>query len=153
MTAAIVHRPGAVVRIGPVSAVVRWRQVLVPAVGAVVLVLLSAVSLGRGDFPIGLADVLRAMAGVGDPGQQFVVRELRAPRIVVGLLVGAALGVAGALFQTVGPQRARLARRAGHQPGRLGRGGGGDRARRRRRWASRWPRWPARCSPAPSCSG
>ena len=60
----------------------------------------SAVSLGRGDFPIGLADVLRALAGVGDPGQQFVVRELRAPRIVVGLLVGAALGVAGALFQT-----------------------------------------------------
>ena len=71
-----------------------------PAVGAVVLVLLSAVSLGRGDFPIGLADVLRAMAGLGDPAQQFVVRELRAPRIVVGLLVGAALGVAGALFQT-----------------------------------------------------
>jgi ABC-type enterobactin transport system permease subunit len=100
VTAAIVHRPGAVVRIGPLSAVVRWRQVLVPAVGAVVLVLLSAVSLGRGDFPIGLADVLRAMAGVGDPGQQFVIRELRAPRIVVGLLVGAALGVAGALFQT-----------------------------------------------------
>ena len=46
-------RPGAVVRIGPLSAVVRWRSVLVPAVGAVVLVLLSALSLGRGDFPIG----------------------------------------------------------------------------------------------------
>ena len=44
--------------------------------------------------------MLRALAGVGDPGQQFVIRELRAPRIVVGLLVGAALGVAGALFQT-----------------------------------------------------
>lgn len=29
-----------------------------------------------------------------------MVRELRAPRIAVGLLVGAALGVAGALFQT-----------------------------------------------------
>jgi iron complex transport system permease protein len=93
-------RPGAVVRIGPLSAVVRWRSVLVPVVGAVVLVLLSAVSLGRGDFPIGLADVLRALVGIGDPGQQFVIRELRAPRIVVGLLVGAALGVAGALFQT-----------------------------------------------------
>ena len=100
MTTATVARPGAVVRLGPLSAVVRTRQVLVPAVGAVVLVLLSALSLGRGDFPIGVADVLRALAGLGNPGQQFVVRELRAPRIVVGLLVGAALGVAGALFQT-----------------------------------------------------
>jgi ABC-type enterobactin transport system permease subunit len=100
LTAAAVHRPGRVVRIGPLSAVVRWRQVAVPAVGAAVLVLLCALSLGRGDFPIGVADVLRAMAGLGDPGRQFVVRELRAPRIVVGLLVGAALGVAGALFQT-----------------------------------------------------
>ena len=102
MTAGLahVHRPGRGVRLGPASAVVHWRQAMVPAVGGVVLVLLSAVSLGRGDFPIGIADVLRAMAGLGDPGRQFVVRELRAPRIVVGLLVGAALGVAGALFQT-----------------------------------------------------
>jgi ABC-type enterobactin transport system permease subunit len=97
-TAAV--RPGVVVRLGPLSAVVRWRSVLVPAIGTIVLVLLAAVSLGRGDYPIGLTDVLRALVGVGDPGQQFVIRELRAPRIVVGLLVGAALGVAGALFQT-----------------------------------------------------
>ena len=93
-------RPGVVVRIGPVSALLRWRAVLVPAAGAVLLLLISAVSLGRGDFPIGVAEVLRSLAGIGDPASQFVVRELRAPRIVVGLLVGAALGVAGALFQT-----------------------------------------------------
>ena len=87
-------------RVGPVSCVVRWRAVVVPAAGAGLLLLLSTLSLGRGDFPIGVADVLRGLAGTGDPAQQFVVRELRAPRIVVGLLVGAALGVAGALFQT-----------------------------------------------------
>jgi iron complex transport system permease protein len=100
VTATAVRRSGAVLRIGPLSAVLRCRPVLVPAVGALALVLLSAVSLGRGDFPIDLPDVLRAMAGIGDPAHQFVIRELRAPRIVVGLLVGAALGVAGALFQT-----------------------------------------------------
>jgi ABC-type enterobactin transport system permease subunit len=88
------------VRVGPVSGVLRWRQLTVPVVALVVLVLLSAVSLGRGDFPIGIADVLRTLVGLGEKAQEFIVLELRAPRIVVGLLVGLALGIAGALFQT-----------------------------------------------------
>jgi len=88
------------VRVGPVSGVVRWRHLVVPIAAAAVLVLLSAVSLGRGDFPIGLGDVLRTLAGLGEKTQEFIVLELRAPRIVVGLLVGLALGIAGALFQT-----------------------------------------------------
>jgi ABC-type enterobactin transport system permease subunit len=72
----------------------------VPVAATAVLVLLSAVSLGRGDFPIGILDVLRTLVGLGEGAQDFIVLELRAPRIVVGLLVGLALGVAGALFQT-----------------------------------------------------
>jgi iron complex transport system permease protein len=88
------------VRVGPASGVLRWRQLVVPAVALVVLVLVSAVSLGRGDFPIGVADVLRTLVGLGEKAQEFIVLELRAPRIVVGLLVGLALGIAGALFQT-----------------------------------------------------
>jgi iron complex transport system permease protein len=88
------------VRLGPVSGAVRWRALAVPLVAAVLLVLLAAVSLGRGDFPIGLVDVLRTLVGLGEGAQNFIVLELRAPRIVVGLLVGLALGVAGALFQT-----------------------------------------------------
>jgi ABC-type enterobactin transport system permease subunit len=93
-------RPGTAVRIGPVSGVVRLRQVAVPVITFVVLVLLSAVSLGRGDFPIGVPDVLRTLVGLGEGAQPFIVLELRAPRVAVGLLVGLALGVAGALFQT-----------------------------------------------------
>jgi ABC-type enterobactin transport system permease subunit len=88
------------IRVGPASAIVRWRHVAVPLAAAAVLVLLSAASLGRGDFPIGLGDVLRTLAGLGEKTQEFIVLELRAPRIVVGLLVGLALGVTGALFQT-----------------------------------------------------
>jgi iron complex transport system permease protein len=88
------------VRVGPASAILRWRHLAVPLAAAAVLVLLSAASLGRGDFPIGLGDVLRTLAGLGEKTQEFIVLELRAPRIVVGLLVGLALGVAGALFQT-----------------------------------------------------
>jgi len=88
------------IRVGPVSGIVRRRHLVVPLAAAAVLVLLSAISLGRGDFPIGLGDVLRTIAGLGEKAQEFVVLELRAPRIVVGLLVGLALGIAGALFQT-----------------------------------------------------
>lgn len=87
-------------RVGPVSMVVRWRQVAVPLVALVVLVLVSALSIGRGDYPIGIPDVLRTLAGLTEGPQNFIVLQLRAPRVVVGLLVGLALGVAGALFQT-----------------------------------------------------
>ena len=89
-----------VVRIGPVSGRVRWRHLVVPVAATAVLVLLSAVSLGRGDFPIGIVDVLRTLVGLGEGAQDFIVLDLRAPRIVVGLLVGLALGVAGQI--TVG---------------------------------------------------
>ncbi len=94
------ERPRHTVRVGPVSATYRPRQLAVPAIAAVVLVLLAALSIGRGDFPISLAEVLRVLAGQGDSAQQFIVWELRAPRIIVGVLVGAALGLSGALLQT-----------------------------------------------------
>jgi ABC-type enterobactin transport system permease subunit len=89
-----------VIRVGPVSGRLRWRHMIVPVAAFAVLVLLSAVSLGRGDFPIGIPDVLRTLVGLGKGAQGFIILELRAPRIVVGLLVGLALGIAGALFQT-----------------------------------------------------
>ncbi|SCX44152.1 iron complex transport system permease protein [Klenkia marina] len=88
------------VRIGPFSGVVRTRQLLVPVVALVAVVVVSAVSMGRGDYPIGVVDVLRTLVGLGDPTQQFIVTELRAPRVVVGVLVGLALGLSGALIQT-----------------------------------------------------
>ena len=100
MTTDALVRPGTAVRIGPVSGIVRWRQVTVPVATLAVLVLLSAVSLGRGDFPIGVPDVLRTLVGLGEGTNDFIVLQLRAPRVAVGLLVGLALGIAGAVFQT-----------------------------------------------------
>ncbi|MGY1742266.1 MULTISPECIES: FecCD family ABC transporter permease [unclassified Blastococcus] len=94
------RRGTTVVRIGPASARIRWRQLVVPLTAAVALVLVSAVSLGRGDFPIPVTEVLRTLVGLGEGSSEFIVLELRAPRIVVGVLVGLALGLAGALFQT-----------------------------------------------------
>ena len=88
------------VRVGRVSARFRWRSVVVPGVALVVVVLLAAVSLGRGDYPLGVADVLHTLVGAGEASQRFIVLELRAPRTLVGVLVGLAFGLAGALFQT-----------------------------------------------------
>jgi iron complex transport system permease protein len=89
------------VRLGPFSVVWRPRTVLVLGIGLVVLVLGMTLNIGRGDFPISVGDVLSVLAGGGDPGQRFIVLDLRLPRSLTGLLVGAALAVAGAITQSI----------------------------------------------------
>ncbi|WP_423247249.1 FecCD family ABC transporter permease [Streptomyces decoyicus] len=78
----------------------------VPAV--VVGVVLLAVALaagialiGSGDYPMTPGEVIGTLTGGGNAGQVFIVQDLRLPRVLVGLLVGAAFGIAGAVFQTV----------------------------------------------------
>jgi iron complex transport system permease protein len=88
-------------RLGPVSAVWRPRTAAVVGGGLVLLVLVGAISVGRGEYPIALGDVLRVLAGAGSRGETFVITELRLPRVLCGVLVGAALGVAGAITQGV----------------------------------------------------
>ncbi|GGP70852.1 ABC transporter permease [Streptomyces variabilis] len=68
---------------------------MVLALGASVLL------VGTGDFPMSAADVLTTLVGQGSEGQEFIVTELRLPRVLVGLLVGASLGIGGALFQAI----------------------------------------------------
>lgn len=91
----------AVLRAGPISVAVRPRTALVGVVLAVLGVLVLALSISRGDFDISVAEVLAVLAGGGEDGQRFVVLGLRMPRALTGLLVGFALGVAGALSQAV----------------------------------------------------
>lgn len=79
---------------------------------ALLLVVLAAVLLGvsQGSQPISLAATLRALwhglsgaaLGSGPLGSQdVIVWQLRFPRVVLGLLVGACLGLCGAAFQGV----------------------------------------------------
>ncbi|QRY42080.1 iron chelate uptake ABC transporter family permease subunit [Microbacterium hominis] len=56
-------------------------------------------SLMIGSNPIGARDVLAVLSGGGSPDIRYVVAELRVPRTVAGLVVGVALGAAGALIQ------------------------------------------------------
>ncbi|MFD5659471.1 FecCD family ABC transporter permease [Streptomyces hirsutus] len=86
---------------GGLSLRVDVRTLVVGTLLLLVALTASVVLIGTGDFPIPAADVVRTLLGEGDPGQEFIVTELRLPRVLVGLLVGASLGLAGALFQSV----------------------------------------------------
>ncbi|MEJ1201975.1 MULTISPECIES: iron chelate uptake ABC transporter family permease subunit [unclassified Streptomyces] len=77
------------------------RATVVVALLLVVALAASVVLIGTGDFEIPAADVLRTLVGEGNASQEFIVNELRLPRVLVGLLVGAALGMGGALFQAI----------------------------------------------------
>ena len=76
------------------------RQATVLIVSAAALVAAAAASLTLGAVHVPLSDVIAALTGRADPGPlKEIVLQLRLPRTVSALVVGAALGVAGALLQ------------------------------------------------------
>ncbi|MET9618083.1 FecCD family ABC transporter permease [Kitasatospora indigofera] len=81
----------------------RWHPRATLVGGLLVLVLLGAVvrALTAGDYPLPVADVLDVLTGGGARADRYVVMEVRLPRLLTALLVGAALGLAGSLFQTL----------------------------------------------------
>jgi len=99
VTYAVPGRPP--IRVGRFSGVWRGRLAAVTALGIGLLVLLAALNIGLGDVRISLGDVLGALVGGGDRAQRFIVLQLRLPRTLTGLLVGAALGMAGAITQAL----------------------------------------------------
>ncbi|MEU9743740.1 iron chelate uptake ABC transporter family permease subunit [Micromonospora chersina] len=86
---------------GGLSLRLRPRALLVGLAGTLLAVALAVLAVGAGDYPIAPADVLRVLAGGGSPAERFIVTELRLPRLVTDLAVGAALGLAGAVFQSL----------------------------------------------------
>ncbi|RZS31342.1 iron complex transport system permease protein [Herbihabitans rhizosphaerae] len=76
------------------------RTIVTVAILAAVTVVLIVLSVGTGDYPMTPADVVRTLAGNGTKAQYLVVTG-RLPRVLVAVLVGAALALAGAVFQTL----------------------------------------------------
>ncbi|MFG2512399.1 FecCD family ABC transporter permease [Streptomyces sp. NPDC048584] len=89
------------VRFGGVSFVWRPWLVLVTLLLAAVTFLLFCVSIAVGDFPIALPQVMATLAGRGEQVDEFVIMDLRMPRALAGLVVGIALGVSGAITQSI----------------------------------------------------
>lgn len=71
------------------------------AVFILVALLLSTlfVSLGQGAVPLSLTELGQALLRQGDPLKQTILWDLRIPRILAAITVGAALGMSGALLQ------------------------------------------------------
>ena len=77
----------------------RRRTAVVLALCAALLALATA-SLGLGAVGLSPGQVLAGLRGT-DPTAAFIVTGLRLPRLALGLAVGGALGLAGALLQSV----------------------------------------------------
>lgn len=68
---------------------------------AVAIVLLAAWSLRSGAVTLDFTQVLHALFGSAPRNITMVVTEWRLPRVAMAILVGAALGVSGAIFQSL----------------------------------------------------
>ncbi|MFF0742767.1 FecCD family ABC transporter permease [Streptomyces sp. NPDC004111] len=88
------------------------RPVLLAA-GLLLLAVIGVLSIGIGARPVAPAEVVRALLDFSGTDDQVVVRDVRAPRALLAVAVGAALAVSGALIQT-------LARNPLAEPGVLG---------------------------------
>ncbi|MDB5503028.1 MAG: transport system permease protein [Tardiphaga sp.] len=73
--------------------------VVTTVVLAVLVALLALGSLGTGPVKLSPVTVLDALFGGGSDVQQTIVREIRLPRAILGLAIGAILGLSGAALQ------------------------------------------------------
>lgn len=85
---------------GPVSAQVPWRVLILNVALVVLIAALAFWGMLQGDYNIASDKVIPALLG---EGKQITVAfaQQRAARIVAALLVGAALGLSGAIFQVI----------------------------------------------------
>ena len=78
-----------------------WRSIVVVAAlvgGALVLAVLA---LGVGEYPVPPGQVIAILTGGDDGFASVLVLQWRMPRILLALLIGAALGISGAIFQAL----------------------------------------------------
>nr|WP_318552181.1 iron chelate uptake ABC transporter family permease subunit [Kitasatospora fiedleri] len=75
----------------------RWHPRATLVAGLLLLALLgtAAWTLTAGDYPLPVRDVLDILGGGGRRADRYIVMEVRLPRLLTALLVGAALGLAG----------------------------------------------------------
>ncbi len=78
-----------------------WRSIAVlSALGAGAAVL-AVLALGVGEYPVSPTEVIAVLTGSDRSFTSVVVLQWRMPRIVAALVIGAALGVSGAIFQAL----------------------------------------------------
>jgi iron complex transport system permease protein len=91
----------AVKAVGRARARAHHRTRLVAGVLALLVLGLAAANVLLGSYTVTVPDFVRIVSGETIPGASFIVLENTLPKAVLAVLVGAAFGVAGALFQTM----------------------------------------------------
>ncbi|WP_084099722.1 iron chelate uptake ABC transporter family permease subunit [Demequina sp. NBRC 110051] len=91
-----------ILRIGPLGITTHQRTFAVGLAIFAVLATLFVFALSWGKADLTVLDSLKAAVGisVGSPGD-FIVGQVRAPRAITAVLVGATLGLAGAILQSL----------------------------------------------------
>ena len=90
-----------VVRVGGTSLRASWRAVGMVTALTFGALMIAVVAIGIGKYTVAPLDVLRVLTGANTSFDRVVVLEWRIPRILMALLIGAALGVSGAIFQAL----------------------------------------------------
>ncbi len=88
-------------RVGRFSAVLRIGALVTVAVLVTSLLVLFALDIAVGEYRIPLGKVLDVLGGGGTRAQRFVILDSRLPRALTAVVVGAALGMAGAITQSI----------------------------------------------------
>lgn len=84
------------------SAVWRPWVLIVTITTSILVVIFTAISIGIGDYPLSPLTVLRVMfLHQGSDLERVIVMDWRMPRALTSVAVGAALGLSGALMQSV----------------------------------------------------
>ncbi|GAA4171460.1 FecCD family ABC transporter permease [Shinella granuli] len=86
---------------GRLSALFDRLSIFIGLALAVLALGIAGLSLASGKYPIALADVLGALAGQGDDMVRMIVVEWRLPRVALAFLLGGALAMSGAIFQSL----------------------------------------------------
>jgi len=91
-----------IVRREPVVALrASWRSIIAVSILVATALVLAVFALGVGQYPVSPGQVVAIVTGQDDSFASVLVLQWRMPRILLALLIGAALGISGAIFQAL----------------------------------------------------
>jgi iron complex transport system permease protein len=86
---------------GLLSFLIHRKTVFISMILLLILISVAIINTGLGEMRISPLNVVRSVLGLGSDEYAMVINKLRLPRIVIGILVGASLAVAGAILQGI----------------------------------------------------
>lgn len=100
-TTSPVRRRRHVLRVGGIAVRTSRRAMVVVALLLAGMLLTALLAVGLGKYHVAPLDVVSVLTGSNTSFDRVVVLEWRLPRMLMALLVGAALGLSGAIFQAI----------------------------------------------------